>query len=467
MTTTTPPRGPEEHKAAARQLGLRGAQDLYVLAADNDPFAKGRPSHWRDAEWFAGLWDEFGYSTDVHLRRVHYRMVTDPHPERFTLPTGEPYLNTDACWGRLCLAGTAARILGLIDVEAVADRRNPDPVLHRMARQVPPDVPGVGFDAPRWSLPDLDVVVEYLTDVRLELPTPHARGYDYDPDDQPVLLELWIEKSTMADVLIPVCRRAGANYVEGLGFESITQVVRLLRRAERHGKPAHIVYVSDFDPAGATMPTAVARQLQYWRESLEITVDISVDHVALTHDQCVEYELPRSPIKEKDKRAGRFEARYGEGATELDALEAIHPGDLAEITRHAMAPHLDPTLRRRLAAASVEAAGTIALAWRQASAPLAAEAERLAAEARGLMAGQAEQLAELFNSRLGELEPLQERAARLVAEAERLADELDIDLPDRPEPVTDGGNGRPLLFDSRRDWLEQLKVFKARQGKEA
>jgi hypothetical protein len=53
------------------------------------------------------------------------------------------------------------------------------------------------------------------------------------------------------------------------------------------------------------------------------------------------------------------------------------------------------------------------------------------------------------------------------AEAERLASELHIELPDRPEPVTGDGNGRPLLFDSRRDWLEQLKVFKARQGKEA
>ena len=26
-------------------------------------------------------------------------------------------------------------------------------------------------------------------------------------------------------------------------------------------------------------------------------------------------------------------------------------------------------------------------------------------------------------------------------------------------------DGRPLLFDSRRDWLEQLHVFKARQNR--
>lgn len=135
MTTTTPPRGPEEHKVAARELGLRGAKHLYVLAPDNDPFVKGTPAHWRDAEWFAGLWRDFGYTRGVHLRRVHYRMVTDPHPERYALPTGEPYLNTKGCWRSLCGAGTAARILGLVDVEAFADRRNPDPVLYRTPRE--------------------------------------------------------------------------------------------------------------------------------------------------------------------------------------------------------------------------------------------------------------------------------------------------------------------------------------------
>lgn len=59
----TPPRGPAANKATAKALGLgSAAYKLYVLAPNNDPFAKGAPAHVRDAEWFAGLWDQFGYS---------------------------------------------------------------------------------------------------------------------------------------------------------------------------------------------------------------------------------------------------------------------------------------------------------------------------------------------------------------------------------------------------------------------
>jgi hypothetical protein len=53
------------------------------------------------------------------------------------------------------------------------------------------------------------------------------------------------------------------------------------------------------------------------------------EEVAL--EQCIEYGLPRTPIKETERRALRFEERFGEGATELDALEALHPGLLREI----------------------------------------------------------------------------------------------------------------------------------------
>jgi hypothetical protein len=41
--------------------------------------------------------------------------------------------------------------------------------------------------------------------------------------------------------------------------------------------------------------------------------------------------LPRTPNNEKETRAASFEARYGAGRTELDALEALHPGVLRQI----------------------------------------------------------------------------------------------------------------------------------------
>jgi hypothetical protein len=41
--------------------------------------------------------------------------------------------------------------------------------------------------------------------------------------------------------------------------------------------------------------------------------------------------LPRTPIKASELRGANFEAQFGEGGTELDSLEALHPGALRKI----------------------------------------------------------------------------------------------------------------------------------------
>jgi hypothetical protein len=459
---STPPRGPDAHKAMARHLRIPGnsAAKLIVLAPDNDPFYRGTATHVRDAEWFAGLWDRFGYSYGVHLRRVHYQILS----EELKFADGTPYENTERCWGRLCAAGAGARILGLVDVEAFVDRRNPDPVINRMARRDHLHAPWVSFGRASLTLPELDL--SGFSDIKLDIGAPAAGGYFYDPDDQPVLLEVWVEKSTMGDVLLPLCQGEHANYVEGLGFESITQSVAFLRRAQEHGRPAHILYISDFDPAGAGMPIGVARQVQYWMEQLRINVGVTIDTTALTHDQCVEFKLPRSPIKKDDLRRGGFEARYGAGATELDALEALHPGSLAEIVRHAMEPFVDRGLPRRLAAARREAQQRIDAAWTAAAGEEVDEAAReLSEQASAEAAEQVERIRETVEEALEQLEGFRHSADELKDRAEQIAAGLNIELPERPEPEIAGLADGRLLFDSRRHWLDQLAVFKERQNR--
>jgi hypothetical protein len=56
--------------------------DLLVLARQNDPFFAGSPAQERRAAWFAALWEQFGYTTGVHLRRVHYRVVSQVNPQK-------------------------------------------------------------------------------------------------------------------------------------------------------------------------------------------------------------------------------------------------------------------------------------------------------------------------------------------------------------------------------------------------
>src|SRR5215470_7894165 len=88
----------------------QNVDDLIALASDNDPFYIGKPRHVRMAKWFAELWERFGYTTGVHLRRVHYRIVTGS--DAVTMP-GEKtrrtrYVNTEHCWDYLAKAGKFA-----------------------------------------------------------------------------------------------------------------------------------------------------------------------------------------------------------------------------------------------------------------------------------------------------------------------------------------------------------------------
>jgi hypothetical protein len=58
-----------------------------------------------------------------------------------------------------------------------------------------------------WTLP---IVLASLS-ASFTLPDPIVTGYEYEWADQPVLIEVWIEKTAMDDILEPLCRRALAT----------------------------------------------------------------------------------------------------------------------------------------------------------------------------------------------------------------------------------------------------------------
>ncbi|HEX9091359.1 MAG TPA: hypothetical protein VF831_07705, partial [Anaerolineales bacterium] len=96
----------EQIKQLARQTGQR-VTDLIPLAPQNDPFNTGTPGDWALAEWFTALWQAFRYTNKVHIRRVHYQIVSQNPP--VVMPNGLPYENTEGCWNILNLASKAAR----------------------------------------------------------------------------------------------------------------------------------------------------------------------------------------------------------------------------------------------------------------------------------------------------------------------------------------------------------------------
>ena len=472
----TPPRGPDEHGRLARQLGLRSVTDLLVLSRPNDPFFKGTPAHWRDARWFAGLWEHFGFAMGVHLRRVHYRAMTESYPKL----DGTGYANTDQDWSYLTSAGTAARILGLVDAEVFVDRRNQPPIRNVEPREWPAapellwDLPGEEYlqeaaDDLRWTVPSLNPDMLIWQQAGYRLPRPVASGYGYTADDQSTLVEVWIEKSTMNDVLVPVCRDQDVNLLAGTGFQSITAAISLLRRAEQHDKPAHVIYISDFDPAGVVMPVSIARQAQFWADQLGIDTPLTLHPLALTRQQVDTYSLPRVPVRldkhgQPDRRGRNFEAAYGEGVVELDALEALHPGELAAVVRRAVQPYVDRDLANRLHRTRGDAQEVIGDAWEQATAELRAELRQVQNDIGAVTATYRDRLVALARELREELAPHQDRLNLLAERVVATAGELDVDLLDRPIADPPDVDRDGLLYDSTRDWRRQLQCFKVAQN---
>jgi hypothetical protein len=465
--------GADRIKALAKSLGVP-TQELLALAPNNDPFFSGRPAQQAKAEWLARVWREHGFSFGVHLRRVHYVLVSMSDPPK--LSDGTPYQNTERCWDYLGDSGKAARYLGLVSPDAFVDRRNPEPMVFFDAAE--PRVPTWFFDGQgSFQLPWIQSTLTIVgPDIDLPGIEVDGYGYDYCPGDQPYHLEVWIEKSTMDDVLKPICQRHGVNLVRGVGFQSITGAIRLLQRVQRlrrfaNERPCRIFYISDFDPAGDQMPVAVARQLEFWLPQYAPGADVKLTSLVLTREQVQQYRLPRIPIKDSDRRKAGFEERHGEGAVELDALEALHPGKLARVVREAIAPYRDEDLEERLQQAKGEAENVVEDAWQEALGGCPEEAQAIREEAVAIAAGYKERLQALEEQlrALGaelqaELAPQRERMRALRHAITTAMDGFAVELPERPEPEAEGGDESGWLFASGREYLEQMKHYKERKA---
>src|SRR5215208_4830222 len=278
-------------------------------------------------------------------------------------------------------------------------------------------------------------------------------GYIYEEALQPYHVEVWAEKTTMNDILVPLCQRLGANYVSGAGYQSITAMVRLLRnRVGRLEKPCRVLYVSDYDDAGRNMPKQMARHMEFWSEryGTEGTYDIRVEPIVMTAEQAEKY--PAAPDS---------------GAVELDAMEELDPGRLARIVRENVAQFRDFDLSRKVH----ENARAAQEAVRE------AVDEAIAEELDGVeeIKGEAEEIYERYRARLEELaaeldvelEPLDGRLETLQLEVREKLEALEPELPPIPGGETEEEpEDEEWLFDSRRDYLEQLAYYKNGRGRE-
>jgi hypothetical protein len=459
-------------KLQAKQRGLT-IDDLCALAPLNDPFFVGRDSQTQAAEWFADLWGRFGYGHGVHLRRMHYQIVSQAAP--VIRPDGQPYHNTFKSWTFLNDASKWARYLGLVSSDAFVDRRNPDPVIKAIWTDDSESEPDYevwggwqtyGYELP--TLPELPDLPEQLPD----LPDFNVTGYL--GIQQSYHIEIWAEKTTMNDVLLPLCQRYRANLITGAGEMSTTSANEFMRRVRAANRPGRILYISDFDPAGLGMPISVARKIEFYQRNEGYDdLDIKLQPIVLTAEQVSRYTLPRVPVKDSDRRKGHFEAAHGEGQVELDALEALYPGTLAQIVTEQILNYYDPTLPDRARQAKWELMDLLDAERDEILSTYEDDLNSLAAEYAEIRAD-FDQTRQEFSDLIADFQPkIDAHRARLDRLLERGAetysilyshlDRVDVPMPDLPEPELPAESDEQL-YDSGRDYFSQLAAYKVQRN---
>jgi len=308
------PESPRKIKAPRREL---------VLSSMRDPYSPWGETQRRRAAWAAEAMSRMGRAT--HLRGLHYWLVSQAVPRN---AEGQPYGNTEQAWDYLAMAVMWAKYQGIGDWKQFRDKKHPEPLGFL---DYEPFQPGIEDKQPApLVIKDLALLAAERV-LRGSVPQFSTHGL------QAHTLVVFCEKNTMNEVIRPEVSRVDGMFQPLVGEASLERVRKVVELAAGVGKPLRVFYVSDFDPSGKQMPVSVARKMEFFGQQ-EGLADIKLMPIALTYEQVQQYRLPGVPTKPLDSRAAGFKEVYGDRATELDALEAIHPGELRRIVRAALAP---------------------------------------------------------------------------------------------------------------------------------
>jgi hypothetical protein len=186
-----------------------------------------------------------------------------------------------------------------------------------------------------------------------------------------------------------------------------------------------------------------------------LDLDIRVEPIALTYDQCVELKLPRTPLKESELRAAKFEARYGSGATELDAMAAKHPGKLEELVEAWIDSYRESDLEDRITETESKAEDEIG--------PINDEVHEEHADDIAMVEAAKTECNAAIEAAIEKFENIAKPVMK------KIEDDLNDEAPDAddfdwPEPDEYLGDD-DAMFDSTRDFVEQTDRLKEHQGK--
>lgn len=201
---------------------------------------------------------------------------------------------------------TKARLMGLIDWDAIEDRTR-------------------GFtERAHWNSGK-------------EILYGAAHGYHEDLwRDQETRVFVVVEKEALAGVLERVCHEYDLPLLPARGYPSAS-TLREFAKERIMGATRQIVvlHLGDHDPSGIDMTRDLIDRLALFTRD---TVDIDLQRIALTMAQIEEVQPPANPAKQTDARFEAYAALYGDESWELDALS---PKYLHELVERNVTPHID------------------------------------------------------------------------------------------------------------------------------
>ncbi len=164
--------------------------------------------------------------------------------------------------------------------------------------------------------------------------------------DQPNLVEVWVEKDALSEVVERACVPLDVDFMACKGYMSQSEMWAAGQRYLDHirlGKKIVIIHVGDHDPSGIDMTRDIFDRLDLYVNSFIDGEDAvySVKRIALNMDQINDLNLPPNPAKVTDPRAAEYIYKYGELSWELDALE---PAMLMELITNNIIEYRDDDL---------------------------------------------------------------------------------------------------------------------------
>jgi hypothetical protein len=218
----------------------------------------------------------------ITVRQLYYQLVS-----RDYIP------NSDKSYKRLVGIIGDARLAGLISWEALEDRtRNLRGLSH--------------WDNPR----------QVMKAARNSYRRDKWEGQDY-------LVEVWVEKEALSNVVGRVCDRLDVPYIACRGYMSLSEMWEAgqrFARAIKSGQSPIIIHLGDHDPSGVDMTRDIRDRLNMFVNNHVNTNTLEVHRIALNMEQIEDYNPPPNPAKVTDSRADDYIKRYGRVSWELDAL---------------------------------------------------------------------------------------------------------------------------------------------------